>query len=982
MTKRSLAFFLMVSLFAVITFTACGDKGGKGATPTPPPPSAPEAYMIWGQKVPFDMGKLPSEEQNIGEMVVKKPGLTEKYIGPNMLEPAEKEKVVAFFRAGLDGSNPKRMTPKGMSAVMLSDKPAPNGDVWFWLKPGIFVSNVNNPQPRLLITNDDLYKKLTDIPKGLFWFDSLINAEKNRNFSSSTVRFFPKGDGYIAVLKLGLSYIKADGGQEQSLDLLLRYDSADGSLRPAIPAMDKLSGVKFGENDAGYSFLSSVSWKESGLLYTLFFYNPGSNPANTFILVRYNPVEDKHFAIARYGNDDNLPADLWLQGLEDVKPLGDVMSEKVGTYIYQKVAKVPFDGGACREEYTPIGEPSNDPESIKAGMAVIDCMREKLNGANITLYKGHQMDITDKLTSAASFNELSSSLMPTGEMAKIADLSAGLFFTGSYAPNIPNTYVSCFYEDNKYFCRPSATEYVQEISLNLSGCYYNFGLDADVYPFYGVVKDGDKYFTSYNAIDISSGKTYQIASDNKESSVACAASDPGKIAMSGVKEAPVFLYQRKYVSDNNFRAMFAYDSSVEKQVQLTKYSPYKIYDTVFICSPGVGDKSCVDMTTDKKQMFLEVVDDESRENIYTRDVSVLFATGDEVTTSSLKTVGTKDETGAGATGGEGAVVGPLGEGWTAITETKHKTVYLSLTAYLDGYAIIRSNTDGKYKYYQVKLPDDLTQKLVTNTGVEEDMDKFVLMKGSSFTPPAAAIMVDVNGDVEQKFACGSGGASATYCANLQEVCIDGTCKNMFLCSADAPMGKCFGASEECKGGVCVEVCNANADCGAGMICNLQTGMCEAPPAVCQQDAQCPDNKKCVQGQCYAVDASGCIVNKQVFLNGKCIPKVLDIQVVEVNAPGGKSFNLSWTVLDTGNFVSGYLVFMTDIICANINESTIIPAADIYGGGLSPNNPLTYSLTPTQALKPGLNGYCFVVVPFVDGANQLQAFGKKSHSTQP
>jgi hypothetical protein len=113
------------------------------------------------------------------------------------------------------------------------------------------------------------------------------------------------------------------------------------------------------------------------------------------------------------------------------------------------------------------------------------------------------------------------------------------------------------------------------------------------------------------------------------------------------------------------------------------------------------------------------------------------------------------------------------------------------------------------------------------------------------------------------------------CDGVGDVCLDGVCCAGMFCQEEACcIAPSFGcdSSQDCCSGSCLNgactplgpgLCSSSADCETGLICQVVTGVCEAPVgAPCSCDGDGPTG--CVAGSCEGTydDAGAC--------NGICL----------------------------------------------------------------------------------------------------------------
>lgn len=125
--------------------------------------------------------------------------------------------------------------------------------------------------------------------------------------------------------------------------------------------------------------------------------------------------------------------------------------------------------------------------------------------------------------------------------------------------------------------------------------------------------------------------------------------------------------------------------------------------------------------------------------------------------------------------------------------------------------------------------------------------------------------------------------SANRCTTCRELDQDGTCARFELCGngidddgdGTTDEGVLNPANVEPNPEIHCTQCNVNADCAAGMECNLLNGRC-APPAECRVDVDCQAGQSCINGSCAPVaectESSDCAAG-QVCDTGACRPAV-------------------------------------------------------------------------------------------------------------
>ena len=102
------------------------------------------------------------------------------------------------------------------------------------------------------------------------------------------------------------------------------------------------------------------------------------------------------------------------------------------------------------------------------------------------------------------------------------------------------------------------------------------------------------------------------------------------------------------------------------------------------------------------------------------------------------------------------------------------------------------------------------------------------------------------------------------------MCVDGRCRDIcqrdadcgfgYLCNAgfcdDDPAVECredleCGADQRCVEGACFYTCRASCNCPEGLTCDADTGLCESrpAPASCTSECDCPSGMVCEDGEC-------------------------------------------------------------------------------------------------------------------------------------
>lgn len=112
---------------------------------------------------------------------------------------------------------------------------------------------------------------------------------------------------------------------------------------------------------------------------------------------------------------------------------------------------------------------------------------------------------------------------------------------------------------------------------------------------------------------------------------------------------------------------------------------------------------------------------------------------------------------------------------------------------------------------------------------------------------------------EDRTPCDAFGAHhhcLTFEGEDQAICVP-ACRN----GADCPRAgyTCFGEVPPSGDGYCASVCRSDAECGGGAVCNLDSGLCQAPPlpTLAPFNAECGSDADCNSDFCVEeVDAAG------------------------------------------------------------------------------------------------------------------------------
>lgn len=927
MTKKLTIFLALVFGLGIILAFGCEGGGGAAKEEEPPPPPPPPTAMdmvVWGQKVPTEVGAPPAAEiEEISEEKAKSLKKLGMPPGPPVAEPTDKAQVVAFYVSNADGTGTARLTPKGTSAVSLAEKPAPNGDFWFWAKPGIFITNVTDPKPRMLISNEELFKLFPDYTKGLYWFEDLLEAEKDRKHSLIQIDtfFVPLGDdanNYVALLLLNPSVIKADTGKEAKPALWLRYDSKTGTYEFIIPAFSTTDyPIKFGEGwEVSLEYPTSLKYPTGigpnytfdfttpRILYALHLLNKSGNEELSFI-VEYDPLTNKHHAVDKskceiIGENTTCEwSNAWLPTKENIAEIDYYPGE--GCILYQRGAEVSFEGDKCTEKYTPAAVmdyttgKTNDPEKIKAQKKVLACMQASIDQTTVSLICSHRVDITPYLSSAEKFSDLLK-VDSEGAAKDIAGIGAGLISQKIYKEATVADDVQCDPKADEPSCRPIKNKDVIPLPKSQSGYesykLYEFYGDYSYLTFLGKIREGDEAWDALYNINLSNGNVALMDKEDTTSALLEYA------ALTETYAGPLFIYRKFTKSEKGtptvFRAFFAYDPASGALNQLTKYTPYSVSLESFDCNIDGGGASCNGTTFDRLWLFSQVTDDIGRTNVYKKDLSGIFPPPvseeqpGEPEEAEATDVGADQGSAAltpkASEGGEGEVakgeeISPFGE--LAYPEVKHKGIHADIKGIVGDRAILTSNEEGyDYLYWNMPFSSDITLHKISASDAQSDETLVTIAKFKEYIPPVEYDIVDINADISQKFACGSGGPHATYCPNPREMCDDGKCVDMYLCSNNARNGVCVKEDEICDNGQCVTKCKLDSDCWAvkgdnKYICSEYK--CKAVEctnnAHCKTDQECNENHVCVtkgeQPKPACASDDDCATGYQC-INGSCI----------------------------------------------------------------------------------------------------------------
>lgn len=871
---------ILVAVAVSLLFAACsGGGGGSG-----PEPVVTSNRVVWSQEVPKDFAIAVPADKKTGKGAggyVGTPAVT----GPSLGEEVNQSKVVAFFASNLDGSDPVRLTPQGETAVALSAAPAPNGDFWFWTKAGVFISNINDPKPRIVISNQELATKFTDATDpGLYWFDNLLVAANEHTPSMGyLICFAPIGDeanNYVAVVQLKTDVIKAaEGSPAKSANLFLRYDSQGQKFDFTIPFMnsiatasgeiqvnaaDEAGNVYLGGGYGGYDSVRNI------VKYSL--YVSKGNKSRQ-IDVDYDPVKNKHFV---YDVPDPTECSQYMCSTSSYMSTSGDYYKAGDCKLKFEPADMGFLETDCRVEYKPTATGGQeDPAEIEARKQVAACMQSKIAGKKIALKCVSPTDITDYLSTKEKALGLLD-IDTTAQAKELSGLEVGAFHqfdyrecppvvyddtqpqatskqaaTGSSTPSTPPQEscghdVSCGAVGGVQYCSPSQ-------AIILAKAYFSglYGIPETPHRFfYGNVKNGNDIKRAIYMIDVTTGALKLVDQEDDKTTIY-----PGYLEVSRTNTNPLLFYTKQ--SDaTGFNAHFAYDPTWTAPLQLTKYNPNGYYLNTAL--PNVVDGKVINtgmVSYDRKYAFLRTIDDLQREAVYKRDVGELLANAAPPEADANKSKSAKAATTSGDTATE--AVSLLGDGWVlAHSKIENKNIKTYLEAKIGDMLLWESNQEGFDYLYWNTTTDPALHRLTKQDVASNEALAGIVMKLGNYVLPEMSISFDIATDIEAKLACGSETAHANYCPDPRQMCINKVCVDMFSCSATAPKGACPNYGEVCTDGKCVagvqpQSCSTSATCAKYYQC--QGGQCVYTP-----EKECYDTAQCGSVSSYDCTANKCV----------------------------------------------------------------------------------------------------------------------------
>ena len=903
MSKRLSLLLVLILTMGVIYSFGCSDKGGGGTEPPEPPPPPPPAVMdkvVFGQK--FLMAEAPPAEEVTPESI-KGVGIKDYvHSGPVMVGAKKEQKYEwAFFSGNINGTNIKRLTPLSWSAVWLGMDPL--GNVHTWNRLGIWVTNANAPDASaLLIDSQQLFRKFSDGSEGgLYWSEPLLKAALDRVDEDGSSKLYfvtesgeEKLESPITLFILKSNVIKASDGKEiTSIPLWLRYVTAETEgddedeatttepkFTHIVPAFSEAKAVlELDEETTSFINGAGALNDKSFLPYNLTI----SNLEKTYIYsVQYDPIEEKHYAVWR--NSDWLPTEM-----EDIFPLAGLSCS--GAKLFQKVAKLklPEDNlTICDKEYIKSGtDPNHDIELDKAKKAVFDCLKDQLlTDQKIGLYStaGLQKDITQYVSTKSELKGLLSLEKPAGELTKIADFDASLFydFNEEEVTIVCEQPVPDAPEADKRKCVPTiAPDLGGEVLIELPSNPKLICGPPTYIVYASKIKEDDVLWDALYLLNLDSGESKLIdKSTDKVKILTTGGNEPinmNRVNIAETAAGPVIMYY-KLKSTPNFEALFAYDVASDKITQLTNYYPdtcsycigdetdiYTIEPEEFSCQDSDGNmRSCNGITYDGSHAFIrlqESTDDVAigyKYNFFVRDMSGILSTApveevegeEEVVVVDEASLGNKlsinkpkeDEVSGGEEGtetGEGEETpavpetkkeAPLpGAEWAyAYSENKTWGIDIDFDTFKDGKGFWNDNHTGTSRLYMNDPLGNITPVLLSSSGGdeegegEENEEVFKgSVKGATYSVPADLIVIDPStADVATGYACSKSGGY--YCANQRDMCVKETPE------AEGTCVNMYMCSEHAQRGACF---------GTGEVCH--NGTCKT---------KCPIGNECEEGQ--------------------------------------------------------------------------------------------------------------------------------------
>ncbi len=892
MHKR-LAFIVVTCLTAGLIYSfGCGG-GGEGETPPPPPPQTIDK-VVWGQEVPIDfelavpVPVTEGEDQKAAKAAIN-------YTD----EEKEQAKAVGFFVSNPDGSGAVRLTPKKMSAVQLGEGLAPNGDLWFATKAGIFASNVSDPKPRLILSLQDLATKFSDATEpGLYYPQGIFDNINDHIFQNTSVHFFSNDTTpgqYAAVMEFAINYLKATEtpGNQKTAELWLRYDSATGNIDYVFPFKASTSecyaATPFGTGEnAGKASISApdVSKTIGKVIYSL--YIATTDPLKPSIFnIAYDPLTGKHEMFDTPWSF--TPFDIMQGGSGSAYIFEYYKPGSCG--LYQEGVETPFKQEDCKITFT-----AENPLDVRKKVAA--CMQNAISGKKIVLKCATPRDVTDLVSSKdklAGFLGLTAS----GDAKKLIEIDAGLIKQYEYRESTQGndgivSDVEC--PAGKGYCQPTSSSVFsyqaqgkekKQILLVKTSDWAAGMRDGSAALIWGIVKDGNE---ARKALYLANAATGEFKLIDKEDS---------KTDIYNVKAVPtadgvLFVYVKKPINSQSsyqfasgFNAYYAYDPNWPAPIAITKYIPNPTGAVEFADLANGKKIDSYVVTYDRKYAFLKAQDDMLKANTYMLDLTKIFpqkvVEGEEP--KAAKAEGEATTEGATPTT---PTINPFGENAKMVNPVlQSQNITVALKAKLGDKLVWTSDQDGFIRLYW-----NTTENSAFNRFTLADVENNEVASGFAqnilpFVMPSFAVSFDISSDVAAELACGKDNPKATYCADARQMCKNKACVDMYSCSASAPKGDCYDTGKECNEGVCVaKGCDDSCDdlecgkngcgtlcgtCAAGKTCNA-AGKCVAGgQPQCTQNSDCSGGAKiCKDGACADCSAnSECGAGKKCS-NGSCV----------------------------------------------------------------------------------------------------------------
>lgn len=441
-------FLLLASCF--ILATSCKDSGSGGA----PPPSGQDK-IVWSEaeNIVFNTGQSLKSQKALPEAGMFK-GL---YKGPDdeSQSPSQGSGSKTFYVKSLIDDKVTQLTPNisyGSNVQKLGL--APNGDFWFGTDYGLFVVNVNSESPRPVMV-------IASQKAATGFIETSVDGVYKADLSDAYVKFVsdPSNSGhYFAFIKY---LVTADTSAEEgsaSYSVVLKYDSADASLKPLFPfSFDNSES----ESDKISVSLSSsgdeVILGGSGLYYILSVAKTGMK---SFFLVRYDPFSDKHYL--QFGKQSEFSSSFSSAGTCKLTS-GKCRTAKP---LLVDVAKCD----AVIDQNSP-----KETATSNAQKSVMDCVNAELGKqkVQVTDVSFINKDITDYLASKDEVKKIGDAGM--GESAQLFSIDANKL-KNTYSEIYGYSSISC--DTAKCFYKEPWIKDEKKALVNISSLSGHFGKSA------------------------------------------------------------------------------------------------------------------------------------------------------------------------------------------------------------------------------------------------------------------------------------------------------------------------------------------------------------------------------------------------------------------------------------------------------------------------------------------------------------------------